>query len=415
MRISTPGFYQAGLRAILDQQSGLAKTQLQLATQKRVLTPSDDPVASTSITALKKDIAVIERYNQNGQKAKGYNEQSDGLLSSATTVLQRIRELAIRVGNGTYTNAEREAIALETEQRLSELLGIANTQNAEGEYLYSGFKTDVLPFTQDAAGNYIYNGDNGQRQLDLSTNVAVGINDSGFAVFQNIKNGNGSFTTAANAANAGSGVLSPGSVINAPVFNAATPQTYTITMVTNAAGELAYNVFGSVDGQIIPALPANPVLNAPTYVENGAISFNGAQVVLTGAPLAGDSFTVQPSTSQDIFTTIQRMVTAMRLPQDNDADRAQFRMGIDQALESLDRGMENIDNISAQVGARLNTIETEIAANSGFSLSAQTTLSALEDLDVAEAITRFNQQQVALEAAQQSFARIQNLSLFRFL
>lgn len=415
MRISTPGFYQAGLRAILDQQSGLAKTQLQLATQKRVLTPSDDPVASTSITALKKDIAVIERYNQNGQKAKGYNEQSDGLLSSATTVLQRIRELAIRVGNGTYTNAEREAIALETEQRLSELLGIANTQNAEGEYLYSGFKTDVLPFTQDAAGNYIYNGDNGQRQLDLSTNVAVGINDSGFAVFQNIKNGNGSFTTAANAANAGSGVLSPGSVINAPVFNAATPQTYTISMVTNAAGELAYNVFGSVDGQIIPALPANPVLNAPTYVENGAISFNGAQVVLTGAPLAGDSFTVQPSTSQDIFTTIQRMVTAMRLPQDNDADRAQFRMGIDQALESLDRGMENIDNISAQVGARLNTIETEIAANSGFSLSAQTTLSALEDLDVAEAITRFNQQQVALEAAQQSFARIQNLSLFRFL
>ena len=415
MRISTPGFYQAGLRAILDQQSGLAKTQLQLATQKRVLKPSDDPVASTSITALKKDIAVIERYNQNGQKAKGYNEQSDGLLSSATTVLQRVRELAVRVGNGTYTNAEREAIALETEQRLSELLGIANTQNAEGEYLYSGFKTDVLPFTQDAAGNYIYNGDNGQRQLDLSTNVSVAINDSGFAVFQNIKNGNGSFTTAANAANAGSGVLSPGSVTNAPVFNAATPQTYTITMVTNAAGELAYNVFGSVDGQIIPALPADAVLNAPTYVENGAISFNGAQVVLTGAPLVGDSFTLQPSTSQDIFTTIQRMVSAMRLPQDNDADRAQFRMGIDQALESLDRGMENIDNISAQVGARLNTIETEIAANSGFSLSAQTTLSALEDLDVAEAITRFNRQQVALEAAQQSFARIQNLSLFRFL
>lgn len=415
MRISTSGFYQAGLKAILDQQSGLAKTQLQLATQKRVLTPSDDPVASTSITALKKDIAVIDRYNQNGQKAKGYNDQSDGLLSSATTVLQRIRELAVRVGNGTYTSAEREAIALETEQRLSELLGIANTQNAEGEYLYSGFKTDVLPFTQDAAGNYIYNGDNGQRKLDLSANVSVGINDSGFAVFQNIKNGNGNFTTAANPANVGSGVVSPGSVTNPQTFNAAAPQTYTITMVTNAAGELAYNVFGSVDGQIIPALPSDAVLNAPIYVENGAISFNGAQVVLTGAPQAGDSFTVQPSTSQDIFTTIQQMVNAMRLPQDNDADRAQFRMGIDQSLESLDRGMENIDNISAQVGSRLNTIETEIAANSGFSLSAQTTLSALEDLDVAEAITRFNQQQVALEAAQQSFARIQNLSLFRFL
>lgn len=415
MRISTPGFYQAGLKAILDQQSGLAKTQLQLSTQKRVVTPSDDPVATTSITALKKDLALMERYKQNAQKAQGYNAQSDGLLSSATNVLQRVRDLAIQAGNGINTPLELNAIAVETRQRLNELLGIANTQNAEGEYIFSGFKTNVLPFTQDAAGNYFYNGDNGQRQLDLSANVSVAINDSGFSVFQNIRNGNGNFTVAANAANTGAGVLSPGTVIDSAAYNAAAPQTYTITMVTNSAGQVAYNVFGSVDGQLIPAIPADPILNAPQYVDGAAISFNGAQLVLTGAAVAGDSFTVQPSTSQDIFTTIQSMLTALSSPVSTDAQKAQFRIRLDQALESLDRGMENIDNIHSDIGSRLNVVDTEVAANIGFQLSSKTTLSALEDLDIAEAITRFNQQQIALEAAQQSFARIQNLSLFRFL
>ena len=415
MRISTPGFYEAGLKAILDQQSGLVKTQLQISTQKRVLAPSDDPVASTSIEALKKDLASLARFKQNAQKAQGYNEQSDGLLSTSTTILQQVRDLALRAGNGTYTILERDAIAREMQERLDEIFGVANTQNAEGEYLFSGFKTNVTPFARDAAGNYLYNGDNGQRLLNVSANVSVAINDSGFDVFQNIKNGNGQFATSGALTNVGAGVISPGTVSDPAAYAAAATQTYTITMVTNSAGQLAYNVFGSVDGQIIPALPANPTLNAPAYVADSAITVNGAQVVLTGAPVAGDSFTMQPSSSQDIFTSIQQAINAIRLPQSNDAQKAQFRMALDAALESIDRGMENIDNIRAHVGSRLNVVESEVASNQGYQLANKSTLSSLEDLDMVEAITRFNQQQVALDAAQQSFARIQGLSLFRFL
>lgn len=415
MRISTTGFYQRGVDAILDQQSALSKTQLQLATQKRVLTPSDDPVAATLIEAFKNELAGLERYKQNASTAKGYNEQSDSVLDTFTTALGRVRELILLAGNGAYNAPEREALANEAQQRLEELVGIANTQNSEGEYVFSGFRTDVKPFTRDVAGNFVYGGDNGQRQIYINNDVAVGVTHSGADVFQLIKDGNGDFATFGNPANTGSGAIDPGSVADRIAFNAATPQTYTITMVTNAAGELAYNVFGSVDGQIVPALPANAVLNAPTYVEDGQIVFNGIKTGINGDPVAGDSFTVQMSTSVDIFTTVQNAIDAMRAGSDTDAARAQLRMSLDYSLESLDRSLDNISRVRAELGTRLNVIDSELSANEASKVNAKTTLSSLEDLNVVEAISRFNLQQTALEAAQSSFARVQNLSLFRFL
>lgn len=415
MRISTTGFYQRGIDAILDQQSALSKTQLQLATQKRVLTPSDDPVAATLIEAFKTELASLERYKQNATTAKGYNEQSDSILDTFTTALGRVRELILLAGNGAYDALEREALANEAQERLEELVGIANSQNSEGEYLFAGFRTDVKPFARDVAGNFVYGGDNGQRQIFINNDVAVGVTHSGADVFQLIKDGNGDFATFGNAANTGSGAIDPGSVSDRLAFNAAAPQTYTITMVTNAAGELAYTVTGSFDGQLIPALPLVVPADAPAYVEDGQIVFNGIKTGINGVPAVGDSFTIEMAESVDIFTTVQNAIDAMRAGSDTEAARAQLRMALDYSLESLDRGLENISRVRAELGTRLNVIDSELSANEASKVNAKTTLSSLEDLDVVEAISRFNLQQTALEAAQSSFARVQNLSLFRFL
>ncbi len=415
MRVSTPGFFERGLNAILDQQSALSNTQLQLSTQKRVLTPSDDPVSATMIEAFKTDLSQLERYKQNGNTAKGYNEQSDGLLDTMTTTLARIRDLIVLAGNGANGVLERKALADEAQERLDEIVGIANSQNSEGEYLFSGYRTDVKPFTQNATGTYAYNGDSGQREIFISNDIAVGVTHSGFDVFLGIKEGNGDFATFGNIANTGNAIIDPGSVSDRAAFNAAAPQTYTITIVTNAAGELAYNVFGSVDGQLIPALPADAVLNAPAYVDGGSVTFNGIQTGFVGTPVAGDSFTVVNSQSKNLFDTVRDAITAIRSPIGTNAERAQSRMALDYNLESLDRGMENIGRVRAEMGARLNVIDSELSAIEANKVTTKTTLSSLEDLDVVEAISRFNLQQTALEAAQSSFARVQNLSLFRYL
>ena len=415
LRISTPSFFARGLNAILDQQSALSQTQLQLATQKRVLTPSDDPVSATLIEAFKADLATQERYKQNGKTAQGYNEQSDGILDSITTTLARIRELILLAGNGSYGPLQRKALADEAQERLAEVVGVANSQNAEGEFLFAGFRTDVKPFTQNPDGTFAYQGDAGQRNIFVSNDIAVGVTHSGFDVFVAVKEGNGDFATAGAATNVGSGIIDPGSVADRAAFNAAPPQVYTISMVTNSAGVLAYNVFGSVDGQLIPALPLNSVLDAPPFVAGGAVLFNGIQTGFIGTPVAGDSFTVSNSASKNLLDTVRDAIAAIRLGPTNDASGAQSRMALDYTLESLDRGLENIGRVRAELGARLNVIDSELAAIEANKVSTKTTLSSLEDLEVVEAISRFNLQQIALEAAQSSFARVQNLSLFRFL
>ena len=155
--------------------------------------------------------------------------------------------------------------------------------------------------------------------------------------------------------------------------------------------------------------------DAPAYVEDGQIVFNGIKTGINGEPAVGDSFTVEMAESVDIFTTVQNAIDAMRVGSDTEAARAQLRMALDYSLESLDRGLENISRVRAELGTRLNVIDSELSANQASKVNAKTTLSSLEDLDVVEAISRFNLQQTALEAAQSSFARVQNLSLFRFL
>lgn len=403
MRISFTLFNQQGVNAITDQQARLVHTQMQLATQKRVLTPSEDPVSSTQIASFKNDIAQFVRYKVNAESALGFNELEDTLLSQTQDLMQRMRELVLLGGNGNYGKAEREALAQEAEVRLKELIGIANTKNAAGEYVFAGFKTDTLPFTLNPAGGALYDGDQGQRQLNTSSSVTVAVSDSGYEVFQHIPNGNGEFTVAPSTAppNTGTGVLGPTTVTNRSLL---TGQNYSITFTTSAAVPpvVTFDVLNTTTGA--------PVSNGNAYVENAPISFDGLNLSIEGIPANGDSFTISPSTSQDVFTTIQNAISALREP-----NTTLMRNSLNQALLSIDQAMINFDQVRSEVGARLNIIDAEIAHNASVQLQSKTTLSALEDLDAVEAISRLQQQTTALDAAQRSFSAIQNLSLFRFL
>lgn len=404
MRISTSQLTNAGVREMLLRQAELQQTQLQLATQKRVLKPSDDPVAATSISFLQTEISQLEQFNANGDLAESSNELEESILSSMTDILFRIRSLLVDFGNGTYGEDELDSVAVEMNERLGELLGLGNTQNANGDYIFSGSKVKVQPFTRDSAGNYVYNGDQSQRLLRISSGVVTGVSDPGFDVFMNTKNGNGKFTTASNAANTGSGLISPGSYQAPPNFLA---EPYTITFGVDLNGDTTYTVTGDVSaGVIVPAT---------VWQEGDEITFNGISTQIIGNPAVGDTFNIAPSTSEDIFTTIQQVVDAVDSFTDGDAGRAQFLNVVNRAQESLDRHMQNIDIVRGKVGSRLNAIDSENNSNLALLVTSKATLSDVQDLDVVEASTRFSQQLVVLEAAQASFVRVQGLNLFNFL
>lgn len=412
MRISTAQISNTALSAITDQQSSLLELQQQIATGRRILNPSDDPSGAARALNLNQADAVIQQYNTNADFATSRNRLEEATLDGVNNVLQRVRELAVQGNNDTQTNATRRSIALEIRQRLDELIDLANTRDGNGEYLFSGFQGFTQPFTVNANGTFNYNGDDGQRFVQIGPNRQVAVSDSGTEVFRRVRNGNGTFATAATAGNGGGGVINAGSLINPAAYSA---ETFTISFVTNSSGQLAYNVVGASSGQVIPTLPLDAALDAPAFSSDQAIVFNGSQVTISGTPAVGDSFSVSPSVNQDIFSTLQDLVSALESPTVDNATRTALHNRLNSFLTDVDQGIGKVLDIRAGIGARLNSVDDQLDLNESTSLQLRTNISQIEDLDYADAITRLELQRNSLDAAQRSFLRIQDLSLFNFL
>jgi flagellar hook-associated protein 3 FlgL len=404
MRISTSQIVSSGIREMLLRQADVQKTQLQIATQKRVLKPSDDPVAITSINFLKTEISQLEQFNRNGDAAKASNELSESVLNGVSNILFKFKELTVQLGNGLYSQSELNSISIEMQENLRELFGLANTQNSNGDYLFSGSQVKTKPFTKDAAGNAIYNGDQTQRLLRVSSGLVTQTSDTGFDIFSNVFNGNGKFTTVSNQGNAGTGLISPGSYEAPPQFLA---EPYTISFGTDVNGNTTYTVTGDTS--------AATIIPATAWDQGQTISFNGINVEVTGEPVAGDEFYIAPSQPQDIFTTIKTAIDAVAATNESPEGRAHFLNVISGVQMSLDKAQDNIDISRGKIGSRLNAIEQESNSNLSLLVVSQSALSDVEDLDMVEASTRFSQQLVVLEAAQASFVRVQDLNLFNFL
>ena len=397
MRVTNDTLRQVFLNALELAQRRVEETQTQVSTGLRIQQPSDDPVSAARIRELEASVSRLDQYQANGIIAQNRLALSEEVLTSVMDNLQRVRELAVQANNATQGAESHRAISLELKQRLESLISLANSTDSSGRYLFSGFSEDTRPFVQNGT-SVAYNGDQGQRMLQVSDSRFIAVTDSGSEVFQRIPNGNGTFALGVGAANTGTGVLGEGSVTDPTAY---VPDTYTVTFLTPTD----YEVRDSGGGLVVAA----------TYSEGDSISFLGMEIELDGEPAAGDTFISAPSSSQDLFTTVQNMIDALDIGGDTGAARAILNSEIGQSLENLDQAIGRIIDVRSETGARLQSLDQEAALNEGFGVQLVEALSELRDLDYAEAISNLSQQLLGLEAAQQTFARVQGLSLFRFL
>jgi flagellar hook-associated protein 3 FlgL len=403
MRVSTSFFTQSGLASMLDQQNRLANIQLQISSGRRILKPSDDPTGSAQILRLEQALSVTNQYQRNADNALNRLTLEESTLDSVQDSLIRIKELAVQGGNPTVGNTDRLAIAQEVRERLNEIVSLANTRDANQEYLFAGYKVTTEPFTQAANGTFIYSGDQGQRALQISSGRQIMDSDSGNDTFVNIKNGNGTFQTSANAANTGSGVFDIGQVVDPTSY---VSDTYTIT-IAGTPGNLTYGVTGATSGVVVAAGTA--------FSDGGTIQFNGIQTGITGAPVAGDSFTISPSTTQDMFSSVQKLIAALETTTVSAAGQTNILNQLNPAMSEIDLAFENITRVRTSVGARLKTIDDQININEDFKIEMATTLSRVRDVDISKAAVELQSRLVALQAAQATYTRIQSLSLFNNL
>ena len=198
MRISTNTIYETGTNLMLQQQDTLIKTQQQLSTGRRILTPSDDPIASAQVLNITQSASINKQYSVNRDSASSSLGLEDNVLKQVTSLLQDVHESAVYAGNASLSDADKKALAMELRGRLESLVGLANATDEKGQFLFSGYQTNTKPFVLTGL-DVQYMGDQGQRLIQVGPTRQLAVSDSGTDVFDRIKNGNGVFTTAADS------------------------------------------------------------------------------------------------------------------------------------------------------------------------------------------------------------------------
>jgi flagellar hook-associated protein 3 FlgL len=384
------------LASISALESGINQSLNQQSSGLQFTTASQNPTAAGSVNNYNQALAQSRQYGTNATSAQTNLSTEDNALSQVQTQLQALRTLALEANSGTLTNSNRSAIATQAVQIQNSLLALANTQNGNGEYIFGGFAAQTQPFTLSAAGA-TYNGDQGQRQVQIAAGQTVADGDNGDTVFNQIKTGNGTFTVAAIAGNSGSGIVGATTVSNPALYDGGT---YSITF--GAAG--AYQV---TEGATVVA--------SGSYADGGTIAFNGVQVTLSGQPASGDQFSLAPSTNQSVFTTVQNLVSALQSGVTSAASSTSLNNSINAAINNIDQALTQSSNVRATVGGRLNSITTQQSVATASQTQLQQSISTLQSLDFAKAITTLDQQNTTLSAALQAFNLTQGLSLFKFL
>lgn len=300
MRVSTSMVQRLAVNSILERQSDLSRTQLQLASGRRILTPSEDPSGTTQALKFTEQKNKADQFQANIDRAQSRLEVEEGMLISIGDTMQRVRELVVQGLNDSQGADNRAAIAEEVRQRLGEIYELANATDGAGEYLFAGLQSKTRPVVDVGGGVFTFVGDQNARELQVSPNRVMATSDSGHELFFDL-------------------------------------------------------------------------------------------------PYSGGG-------KQNIFQTIHDFAASL------DANAP-----VGAALTDIDTAMDRTLSVRAKIGARMNALESQRTVNEQYIVQMQSNLSEVQDLDYAEAIGRLNVQLSGLQAAQQTFQKVQNLSLFNFM
>lgn len=332
MRISTGMIYDSGVSAMQLRTASLLNTQQQLASGRKILNPSDDPVAAARALEITQAQSLNTGYGAAQSNAKGSLGLVDSQLASVGDLLTRVQQLTVEAGNASLSTQDRASIATELRATYDQLIGIANSTDGTGQYLFSGYQGNTKPFAGSVASGVVYQGDNGQRTTQVSSSRALPVSSSGSDIFMNIKNGNGLFATSAQSQHSAN--ASTVTVDNTNITGGLTPTNLELRFWNDSANALGgganktyYDLVDTATGNSVftntTSTPGGASYTLAHAYSNGvpisltgtaapfAINYGGT-VSVTGSPQTGDTFSVQVTNSAITATAKTLAVTAAR-------------------------------------------------------------------------------------------------------
>lgn len=402
MRVSTAQFYFQNSQQLSNKQSNVNEQIGYISSGKRVLTAKDDAVSYGTLTGYKDELSNLDKYQRNLTQAENRNSLVETSFYNATNIMQELKQRFIQANNGTLSDLDLDALAALTEDSLDQMLDIANSKDETGGYIFSGYLIDVEPFSLQPDNSVIYQGDSGERDLQVAKNIFVQTNIAGDEAFEKVPNEIGDFEPVYNTNTSGVNVKS--AVIQDPSLFDTDPTlvpininftTATTVSITDNSGANLYPAGTFAPGQLITLT-------------------NGVELQIGGNPLPGDDIDLTPKENVSIFETIKSSIEWMRQGA-NPADPVLHAIEYDQILEQIDASLNYVVSNQTTAGARRQLADTQRSNHLDAELYLEKGRSNIEDLDFAKAVATFEQSQVALQAAQQTFVQIKDLSLFNYI
>lgn len=194
MKISNAFLFDRAGSQMSSLQAKLVKSQGQMASGKQVMQPSDDPNRVATIDRLNTLLSRQESYMANMNLVKARFDIEEGAVASAINLMYRVKELTVQASNDTLGPVDRKAIGTELRGLRNQLLSLANTQDTNGNYLFSGSRVTQPPFDHPAGNNQqspVYQGDQTRMEVSIGDQRTLPINRSGSEVFVRVVRADG--------------------------------------------------------------------------------------------------------------------------------------------------------------------------------------------------------------------------------
>lgn len=396
-RISSNMMYDQSVALMLSKQSKMNHLEQQLATGKKIVTAKDDPVASGTAVGMDRVLAELEQLGKNANAVQNRLGLQENVLAQAGEMLTRVSDLTVQANSPALSVEDRKAVASELKSIKDSLLALANTTDGTGRYLFGGAADASAPFSL-SNGTVTYNGDQTQRQVEVSPGTFVKDALPGSEIFMRIRTGDGTVDGRAAASNTGQAVLTD---IGRDSSGGWTGASYTLRFT-------AADTYEVVDA-------SNTVVATGTHTSGEDIVFEGLRMRIDGTPATGDTFSAATAETRDVFSSIDQLVQTLQMDTSTPAARAAQQNALQASIRDVRQASNSMIDTRAAGGAQLTAIDNADSLREANTVTLKSSLSQMRDLNYAEAIGQYKLEGAALQAAQTIFTQMQSMSLFNMI
>ncbi|OLQ91898.1 flagellar hook-associated protein 3 [Vibrio panuliri] len=394
-RISSFHNYQSVQNDLRRQEGKVHHNQAQLASGKKLLQPSDNPLATHYIQNIGQQSQQLQQYVDAIVLTRSRLEHNEVIMANAEDYVDEGKRTVMEMINGSLSPEDRQAKRREIEELFSNLLTLANTQDESGNYVFSGTKAKVQPFFSDKAGNISYSGDDYQRKMRISNSQEMPINFPGNKLFMEVANPFGDYKP--------SYQLQEGSELlleRATNSDSEDKAEYKLTFVDMPNEKYGYQL--ERNGSVVKADEFNPA---------DGIQYGDLSIQVKGQITKGDVIDLKPQKNVSLFETFKEA----RDLSDGSVSDASNTAELQRVVQEFHAGFIQMNKARSDVGARLSTLDIQEQQHQDFKMTLAKSKSNFEDLDYAAAVIEFNENSRALQASQQAFGKTKDLTLFNYI